>query len=145
VGDVVGSCDRAREWISADLDGELSEIERALLRAHVADCLACEERARAVAATTVQLRYAGLEQPELPPYVVARRSRVSVRTLQTGAAAAAVAAAAVLGTAFGVAQQGSPSAPQPAPSKIVDITDHKLVSIGPTYLKPRQRGRIEAQ
>jgi predicted anti-sigma-YlaC factor YlaD len=131
--------------MSADLDGELSEIERALLRAHVADCGACDEHARSIAAAAVQLRFAALEQPDLPPFVVARRSRVSLRAVQAVAAAAAVAAATGLGTTLRVPAEPAAAAPQRTPSRIVDITDHKLVSIGPTYLKAPRRGSVQAQ
>ena len=36
-------CERAREWASLRLDGELSELERALLDAHTRNCAACAE------------------------------------------------------------------------------------------------------
>jgi anti-sigma factor RsiW len=146
MGDVVGSCDRAREWISADLDGELSEIERALLRVHVAGCASCAEHVRAVAGATVQLRFAALEQPELAPFAVPRGSRVSLRTVQAVAAAAAVAGAAGLGTLFAAPQEPSSPVPRHVPSRIVDVTDQKLLGLGRTYLKtPQQSSFREAQ
>lgn len=35
------NCKKARMWISADLDGELSPREKALLEAHLAGCATC--------------------------------------------------------------------------------------------------------
>jgi predicted anti-sigma-YlaC factor YlaD len=132
-------CERAREWASVDLDGQLAELERALLRAHLERCEDCAEHVRALAATTAQLRFARLAQPELPPFAAPRRGLVSLRAVQTAAAAAAVAVAAGLGAALGV--QGRPTSPAPAhagvpaPSRIVDVTDHKLSALGRTYLR----------
>jgi len=39
----VGECERARQWISAGLDGELSEFEGAVLEGHLAICTACTD------------------------------------------------------------------------------------------------------
>ena len=35
------SCDRAREWASLRLDGELSQLEGAMLASHVDRCAEC--------------------------------------------------------------------------------------------------------
>ena len=40
---VNGNCERAREWASLELDGELSTFERALLDAHLEGCRTCTE------------------------------------------------------------------------------------------------------
>ena len=35
-------CERAREWASLRLDGELSQFESAMLESHLARCAACQ-------------------------------------------------------------------------------------------------------
>ena len=47
-------CERARQWASAELDGELSEFERVLLEGHVGFCASCAEfRARTAGMTAL--------------------------------------------------------------------------------------------
>lgn len=53
-----GACDRARQWATADLDGELSRFERVLLDAHLAECPSCREFATAIGGITGMLRSA---------------------------------------------------------------------------------------
>jgi predicted anti-sigma-YlaC factor YlaD len=86
-------CDRIREWISLELDGELSRIERALVDRHLALCPDCRAFAAEVHAFTGALRTARLEPLERP-IALPSRSRVSLRAFQV-AAAAAVAVVAV--------------------------------------------------
>ena len=38
-----GECERARQWASTELDGELSSFERVLLHAHLDACPSCSE------------------------------------------------------------------------------------------------------
>ncbi len=90
------ACDRARQWLSLRLDGELSELEQALLAAHLERCDACRTFEAETAALTAALRAAPLER--LQPIALPRRRRVSARAFQAGAAAAAVVAAGVLGS-----------------------------------------------
>src|SRR5438477_537085 len=60
------TCDRAREWASLRMDGELSELESALLEAHLKRCEACGSFAVEVEAVALQLRAASLERIEPP-------------------------------------------------------------------------------
>jgi predicted anti-sigma-YlaC factor YlaD len=98
------TCERAREWASLRLDGELSELEQALLDAHLARCAGCSAYARDVSGATAALRDAELvllPEPIALPFR-RRRAGVSARALQASTAVAAVLAAAVgLGTFFG--------------------------------------------
>lgn len=85
------ACDRARGWVSLELDGELSQLERSLLGSHLAGCAACRSfRVDAVGATA-ELRAAPLEQLERPISLPTRR-RIAFRPLE---AAAGVLAAAI--------------------------------------------------
>jgi len=97
------ACDRAREWASLRMDGELSELESALLEAHLKRCPSCASFALEVAAVALELRAASLERLEQPILLPLRRTRTasSLRAVQLGAAAVLVAAAAGLGTLFG--------------------------------------------
>jgi hypothetical protein len=56
-------CEAVRETISAELDGEVSEIEAAFARRHRAECADCEQFALSVAHTTDVLRAAPPVQP----------------------------------------------------------------------------------
>ena len=100
-------CDRAHEWVSLELDSELSEFEATLLSAHLAECSECREFQRDVAGLTLELRAAELERLERPVSVPSRR-RLSLRPLQASAAALAVAAVG-LGSLFGSLQLQSGS------------------------------------
>ena len=82
-------------WASLQLDGELSELERALLDAHVARCEECAVYIREVGAATRGLRAAELERPAHPITLPSRRRRL--RPVHVSAAAAAIATAVGLG------------------------------------------------
>jgi predicted anti-sigma-YlaC factor YlaD len=88
---VHGKCDRARQWASLELDGELSSFELALLENHAAGCASCAEFRAEITGLTGALRAAPYE-----PFqgVVLARVRRSVR-LRLAPAAAAMAVAAV--------------------------------------------------
>ncbi len=72
-------CARARFWASLRVDGELSELEGALLDAHLGRCADCREYAAGVAGVTETLRNAPLvalapivlEAPARPRRIVA--------------------------------------------------------------------------
>jgi predicted anti-sigma-YlaC factor YlaD len=97
---LAAECERARAWASLGLDGELSQVEHALLRAHVGRCAACAGFASEVGALTQELRTTELERVVVEG-VPARRRSSGVRTLQLGAAAAVIVIAAGLGTVAG--------------------------------------------
>ena len=104
-------CERARQWASLGLDGELSEFERALLRAHLDRCPSCWTYAETVAHATAELRRAPLvplaAQVELPR----RRGRVlPLRAIQAASATAALAAAVGFGALLG-AHSSQPTSP----------------------------------
>jgi len=87
-------CARARFWASLRLDGELSELESALLDAHLARCADCSAAAREFGAFTGELRASRLE-PVAP--VAVRWARSPRRVLVGAAIAAVIAAGALLG------------------------------------------------
>lgn len=97
------TCERSREWVSLRLDSELSELEQALLDAHLARCESCAAYVRAIDGATAMMRSAPLERLSEPIFLPLRRRRAfSAQALRAGTAtAAAVACAVGLGTLFG--------------------------------------------
>jgi anti-sigma factor RsiW len=94
---------------SLGLDGELSQVEQAALRAHVGRCVACAEFALDLEALTQELRTAPLERPSVAQVPARRRS--ALRRLHVGvAAAAAVVLAAGFGSLAGSLNSHTPTA-----------------------------------
>jgi len=114
-GEKTVRCDRARQWASLRVDGELSELEGLMLERHVAGCDSCREWQRRVERTTELLRAAPLERPA-PRAELDRR--VGARfPLRHRLVLAAVVAAAALGSLLGAAlDRPERSAPSPSPS-----------------------------
>jgi predicted anti-sigma-YlaC factor YlaD len=110
------TCDRAREWVSLRLDDEISELEDALLEAHVHRCGACREYEATVRGAVLAVRARPLERMN-EPIVVAGRRRPMLRPAAVARVAAVVAAVVgvttVLSTqaAKGPAAHGSSSIP----------------------------------
>jgi anti-sigma factor RsiW len=96
------ACERAAQWISLDLDGELSQLERAALGRHLDGCARCRELSSDVREFTTLMREAPLVElgrpVELPP---ARRARArTAKRVAASLAFAALTAVAVAGAAF---------------------------------------------
>jgi predicted anti-sigma-YlaC factor YlaD len=98
-------CERARTRASLGLDGELSQVEQALLRAHVGRCASCAGFALDLGGLTQEIRATPLEPP-LRTWVPARRRRAAARSLQVCAAAVALVVAAGLGGLAGSLTSG---------------------------------------
>jgi ferric-dicitrate binding protein FerR (iron transport regulator) len=88
-------CDRARAWAALAPDGELSELERKLLAAHVARCQACEAFAADVEAVARTLRQERLETLSHPIAIPLWRRRAGYGHVRVVGAAAAVALMAI--------------------------------------------------
>jgi predicted anti-sigma-YlaC factor YlaD len=99
-------CDRAREYASLRLDGELSDFESALLDSHLDRCPSCRAFAEDLAGLTSRLRTASLEQPSIV-VTLPRRRAVALRGFQAGAAAAAVVSVLGIGSLFGMLQSSA--------------------------------------
>jgi len=104
-------CDRVRAQISLELDGELSQLERRMLAAHLERCSACDAYQADVATFTHALRTAPVERPQRP-FDLPRRRRISLGGAQVGVAAMLAFAALGLATQLGVpeAEQSGTSA-----------------------------------
>ena len=86
-----GECERARQWTSVELDGELSEFERVLLQGHLAGCASCREFRTAAFRVTGELRAAPLEPFRVVDHVGRIGRRLPLRLAPTVAAMAIVA------------------------------------------------------
>jgi anti-sigma factor RsiW len=85
----IGECERARQWISAGLDSELSEFEGALLEGHLAACKGCTAFLIETRSLTNELRSAPMEHFDVR--VVARkRPRIALRLSPVAASLAVV-------------------------------------------------------
>ncbi len=112
-------CARARFWASVRLDGELSELESALLDAHLAGCAECAAVTEAFGALTGDLR--GRPFEHAPPVTIARVRKP--RRAFVGAAVAAVAAAGVLLGGFVRGQVSHDALPTPHTVAVVASLD----------------------
>lgn len=92
-------CDRARAWVSLDLDGGLSTFEKRLLDRHLDGCTDCRAFAQDSAHFTLELRSAPLLPAHVALQLPRRRSTVVSSAVAGLGSIAAVAAAAML--AFG--------------------------------------------
>jgi predicted anti-sigma-YlaC factor YlaD len=137
-------CQAVRVWISAAVDGEATETERAALRAHVAECAACSEWAALAESLVLRVRTAEparpLKQLVLPPQQEApRRRRGRTRTFAAvGLAIAAVAAGVFAGTL------GSGSTQQqwtPPGRVVVAINDAPPLAVTPVIHSGRPQDR----
>ena len=113
-------CARARFWASLRIDGELSELEGALLDAHLARCADCRGIAEEFGSFTADLRRRPLERVE--PVLVARTRRAPKRAV-AGALIAAVLAVGVLLGGFVRGQVSSDALKAPRPVAIVASFD----------------------
>jgi predicted anti-sigma-YlaC factor YlaD len=85
-------CERMREAVSAQLDGELSELEAMRLRTHLDSCESCREFEASANFSTTALRMAPLE-PLARPIALPSRRRISFRVPAAAAAAVVMVAA----------------------------------------------------
>lgn len=91
-------CDRTRERVSLELDGDLSPHESSLLERHLIGCPACAAFASETGRYTELLRAAPLEQP--PAFALPRRRGALRLSVGVGAAVASTAAAALVALSF---------------------------------------------
>jgi predicted anti-sigma-YlaC factor YlaD len=115
MGALKAGCERAREWVSLELDDELSELGAARLHRHLCRCSACESLSIGVNAATELLRDAPLEQPSIE--VTLPRRRAPIRRASLAAAVAAIVAGALAGSL----------APEPQAALRTPYFEHQLL------------------
>jgi ferric-dicitrate binding protein FerR (iron transport regulator) len=115
-----GLCDRAREWVSLRLDGELSPLEEELLERHLELCDECRTFEEDVRWATDVLRLTPQERPARRLTIrAAPKPRVSARRVTAIAAAAALALGALVGA---ILDGPSSTAPSQAPNELSFLT-----------------------
>jgi ferric-dicitrate binding protein FerR (iron transport regulator) len=144
-----GRCDRARQWSSLRADGELSELEEALLEQHLEHCGECAEYDARLRSTAELLRTAPVEAAAVRFQIPAERP---VRfPLSRRLAVAAIAVAAAAGSLVGSTLQRPathPEAPGPQVAVLTGTRDLDLLRQLPrqqrvTPLSPaRERGSL---
>jgi predicted anti-sigma-YlaC factor YlaD len=137
-------CERARAWSSLRTDGELSELESALLDAHLGRCEPCRSFAHGAEAVAAALRSAAL-LPAAPVVVVPLRARrTGIRALQVAAAVAVVVSAGIVAAVTG--PSGNASAAKPvsmvagldSPDRLRELRRPALVEQGRVIPRNRQ-------
>ncbi|HEY4347654.1 MAG TPA: zf-HC2 domain-containing protein [Gaiellaceae bacterium] len=83
------ACERAAQWISLELDGEIAGLERAALARHLERCDRCRYSRSEIGGFTRELRDSMLEGPVWPivitvPQTRRRAARVGLAALVTG-------------------------------------------------------------
>lgn len=139
-----GRCERAREYASLALDGELSQFEHALLRAHLESCAGCRSYNSGLVATTERLRNAPLERLARPISLPSRQ-RVSFRSVQAGLAAALVVTAIGLGgllSTLGSSESVGPQAPLPDMSERREMRDINRIRLQEVATHVTQSGGL---
>jgi hypothetical protein len=132
-------CERARGWASLRADGELSELESALLDAHLGRCLPCRRFAGGAEDVAAALRAARLERPA-PLALVLPHPRPALRALQVTAAAALVVAAGAVTALVGVdGHTGVSNAAKPVAIVAAGESPDALWELRRTLFLPRAR------
>ena len=135
-------CRRCREWVSLELDVQLSQFEQTLVRRHLERCASCADFAADVRGATSLLRSADVQSPPAPVDVRLPR-RASQFVGRTGMAAVAAAAAVVAVTVNGLTgSAGPPSAQADSTSDLVSMRlarahQLRLPLAGPANLRVR--------
>ena len=124
-------CDRVRGQISLELDGELSQLERAMVASHVRRCPSCAAFRANATSFTLSMRTAPLEALERPIELpsLRRRALAEVRfsTVRIAAVAAGIAIALSLGVSTNTEFLGSrtPTGASGARAAYLDSMDYE--------------------
>jgi predicted anti-sigma-YlaC factor YlaD len=113
-------CERARQWSSLRLDGELSELEGALLEKHLETCGSCVSFAERLTATALSLRTTPPEAPRIR-FQIPKRTKVPFPASRR-VAVAAIAAALGLGSLVGSMVHRPAANPAPEGPQISFLT-----------------------
>jgi Putative zinc-finger len=134
-------CERTRTWAALAPDGELAVLERRLLDAHLAHCVACRSFADEVAAIAAELRAAAAERTArrlvLPGAPVRRTAASRIRAVGSVAAVAAMALGIAGRTPLAGHGDLSSRTPRPAPA---DVARAELQTIRLFRLEEQMRG-----
>ena len=128
------TCDRVRERVCAEVDGELSIFERRLVDAHTRVCAECLEFRRSVGTITETIRSTPLERLASPVVVpVRRRLALGARSLQLASATAAVAVMAGVSAWNLVGERKDAFRATPEPVRVeLELAEMKRIQITQT-------------
>ncbi len=146
-------CERARTWAALAPDGELSELERKLLDAHLQRCAACGHFAVEVEAVAAELRAAAPQRLPHPLVVpIWRRRPVYARVRAVGAAAAVAVMALGIASRAPLSSGESESFDLPrvtnfankAPEREVELITRRVenTKAGTTRFRPKKPGSV---
>jgi predicted anti-sigma-YlaC factor YlaD len=111
--------------VSLDLDGELSQLERAMAAAHLRHCSGCRSFRDDLIFFTGAIREAPLEELERP-LVLRHRRRVHVGAVRVAAVAASLVVAVGLGLSVGQAVTDASRAKQVVRPAYLDSPGYDL-------------------
>jgi predicted anti-sigma-YlaC factor YlaD len=140
------ACERAQAWASLDVDGELSQLERALLAAHLRRCAGCTAATAELRALAEAVRGAPPEHPSrslvVPVKRAARARGVAARLALAATLAALAAGLGVVAGSVGGEDRG-PSAPSEADIALLPSPDELLDRRGlRPPLQPTEQPRV---
>lgn len=132
------NCARARESVSAQLDGELLDLDLDRMEAHLLICPDCSEWAERVRNMTAQLRAISFEEPA-ERFVLPRRGRTRATGPVALVATAAASLVAVLGFSHSLTLSSQPArpsnvSPQAGAPAVISLANARL---GLDSLAPR--------
>jgi predicted anti-sigma-YlaC factor YlaD len=137
-------CERARAWASLRTDGELSELESALLDAHLGRCEPCRSFAQGTEDVAATLRSAHLERPAPLVLVSGQARRSGLRALRVATAIAVVVSVGVAAAVSGPSGRASAAKPVSmvagvdSPDRLRQLRRPGLVEQGRTLPRNRQ-------
>jgi predicted anti-sigma-YlaC factor YlaD len=114
-------CHRTRQQISLGLDSELSELEEALVAAHLERCATCRAFATEIEAFTETLRLAPPVELSMQIRLPRRRARIGVGYAGSAAVAAISVAIALVGVV------GLPSSPNRIPASEIQNARDRMI------------------
>jgi predicted anti-sigma-YlaC factor YlaD len=137
-------CERACRWASLRVDGELSELESALLDDHLGRCRSCRVFARGVEDVAAALASARLERPAPLALVFPRKRRPVVRSVAAATLVAVAGIAALVGGLTGHGQTASAGKPVAmlqsvdSPNELRELRRSSLIDQGRIIPRNRQ-------
>jgi predicted anti-sigma-YlaC factor YlaD len=137
-------CERARWWASLRADSELSELESALLDAHLGRCASCRTFARGTEEIAAALRSARLQRPAPILVQPQRAGHTGLRALQVAAAIAVVVTAGVIAAVSGPSQRADVAKPVSmvagldSPDRLRELRRPALIEQGRSIPRNRQ-------
>ena len=135
-------CERTRQWVSAALDSELSQFERALVTGHLTRCPACRSFEERITAVTTAVRSSPPEKMSERIYLPVRRRawRTQTGVARLGSVAAVIVTALSIGllTASEQGRLGSERAP-------VAASLERSVGINYLVIEVRRRSLVQGQ